>query len=127
MAAFFAIDNPIQIIQAKRIIEHAGGQPERDPMLGDVHAILTLVPFKNHRIYIIAVYTTCPFAAQNVELVFMRPATLTMPTSPGGACPAAADSNAQPDQKSLKKKRDVANIHSISEATGYVWGGSSRC
>jgi hypothetical protein len=38
MAAFFAIDNPIQVIQAKGIIEHAGGQPERDPMVGNVRA-----------------------------------------------------------------------------------------
>jgi hypothetical protein len=60
IAAFFAIDNPIQVIQAKGIIEHAGGQPERYPMLGDIRAILTLVPFKDHRIYSIAVYTRIP-------------------------------------------------------------------
>jgi hypothetical protein len=34
----------------------------------------------------------------------VKPAILTMPASPGGVCPAAAVSNAQPDQKSLKKK-----------------------
>lgn len=57
MAAFFARDHAIQVIQAKGIIEDAGGKLERDPMLGDIGAILTLVPFKDHRIYSIAVYT----------------------------------------------------------------------
>ncbi|HEY6341373.1 MAG TPA: hypothetical protein VIY49_07770 [Bryobacteraceae bacterium] len=57
MAAFFARDHAIQVIQAKGIIEDTGGKLERDPMLGDIGAILTLVPFKDHRIYSIAVYT----------------------------------------------------------------------
>ena len=30
MAAFFALNDAIQVVQAKGIIEHAGGQPERD-------------------------------------------------------------------------------------------------
>jgi hypothetical protein len=69
MATFFAIGNPIQVIQTKGIIEHAGGQPERDPMFGDVHAILTLVPFKDHRIYSIAVYTRNPLGPWIAEML----------------------------------------------------------
>jgi hypothetical protein len=57
MAAFFARDHAIQVIQVKGIIEDAGGKPERDPVLGDIGAILALVPFKDYRIYSIAVYT----------------------------------------------------------------------
>jgi hypothetical protein len=48
MAAFFALNDAIQVVQAKGIIEHAGGKTERDPMFGDIRVIPMLVPFKDH-------------------------------------------------------------------------------
>ena len=57
MAAFLARDDTIQVVQAKGVIEDAGGKLERDPVLGDIGAILLLVPFKDHRIYSLPVYT----------------------------------------------------------------------
>jgi hypothetical protein len=57
MAAFLALDDAIQVVQAMGVIEHTGGEAEGDAVLGNIRVILPLIPFKDHRIYSLPVYT----------------------------------------------------------------------
>jgi hypothetical protein len=57
VAALFAVHRPIPFIEAAGIVEHERGEVECNAVLVAIGALFERVPFKDHRIYSIPVYT----------------------------------------------------------------------